>query len=1275
METFAGYIITEQVYTGKKSKVFRGQKENAKVIIKTLLNPNTDTEGNQRLKREFGLQKKLDLAGVVKAFAMVQYENSHALVFEDIGGESLDKIFQNNKVKLAEVLEIAIRCAEILGEVHDSHIIHKDIKPHNFIYNPFTKVLKLTDFGSASIFSKENPSIVMEKLEGTLAYISPEQTGRMNRSVDYRTDYYSLGVSFYQLLTGKLPFTFTEAIEMLHAHMAVIPISLESFGIPQILSAIVAKLMNKNVEDRYQSTGGLLYDLQQFQERISQTSILVKEDTIHFDLGKHDVSLRFAIPEKLYGREGEVQKLYEVYKQVTTGSNRLMLVSGVSGIGKTALVKEVYKPITDDRGYFVSGKFEPLKRDIPYSAIIDSFKGLINQILAENTETLAKWKVVLSEALGVNGKVVTEVLPELELIIGTQSEVVELGFVEAQNRFNTVFQAFVKCFAKEEHPLVIFLDDLQWSDTSSIHLIKILYTSYDIDYLFLILSYRINEVNAVHPFSLMLEGLKELGKEAEEIALMALSLQSVQQLVSETLSVHECSELAGLVYAKTGGNPLFVTTLLLELYRKSLIYRGAYEWQYNIKGIKEVGISDDVIELLLGRIDQIAIEEKAVLKFLSCIGNEFAIGVYHNSIGQVEWESILILSQLVNYGFLSQGGKKVSFVHDKIKEAAYGLLTEKEREKYHYQIGKYYLERVDTEKENLEDNVFIIVNQWNQGIGLMNGEEKSKLIDLNLLAGDKAMASAAYETALHLYRMVVALTIKNIWQEEYQRAFGIYTKLAKAEYLNGNSQEAEKYFEIILNNTKTEPEKAYVYEIKLPLYTAKFKFKEALETGLEALSLLGVLFSQEHDPTREFDQIFQRLARVSPEELLDLPLTDDTQTFAIMRLLVACMIPAYVSKPNIFPLIVARTVTVSLEYGISSLSPAGFAWFGSILSSRSLNYELGYRFGKLAMDLVDKHELFFLKSLVSFIFYNMINHWNNYPKEGFSILLEAYNYGVSFGDLQFASYTLNQLNYQRFWIRENLQELQIQLDRNYETLQKLNQFDASLQYNLIWQAVLNLLGESEDILLLDGERFDETAILPQMLATNNYMALFIFYTQKAMLHYLFGDTQQAYEYLDEKIDESSISGVMIIPESVFLNSLVCLALIGTEGDKHQVHFEKIAENQHRMKLWAENCPANYGHKYHIVVGELASIHNDIAGVIEHFNKAIALAQKYEFLFEEAIANELFAGFWEKQGNASLAKACRIEAHNAYQKWGCVPKCQQLQETYPYLERDQYQLAR
>ncbi|MEM7184849.1 MAG: serine/threonine-protein kinase PknK, partial [Spirochaetota bacterium] len=942
--------ITEQVYTGKKSKVFRGQKENAKVIIKTLVNPYTDTAGNQRLKREFGLQKKLDLAGVVKALAMVQYENSHALVFEDIGGESLDKIFQNNKVKLESFLDIAIRCAEILREVHNSQIIHKDIKPHNFIYNSSTKTLKLTDFGSASIFSKEKPSILMEKLEGTLAYISPEQTGRMNRSVDYRTDYYSLGVSFYQLLAGRLPFAFEEAMEMIHAHMAVIPISLESFGVAQIVSSIVAKLMHKNVEDRYQSADGLLYDLKQFQERISQPSILVNQYTFHFDLGQHDVSLRFTIPEKLYGREEEVQKLYEVYKQVTTGSSRLMLVSGVSGIGKTALVKELHKPITDDRGHFISGKFDVLRRDIPYSAIVHSFKSLINQILAENIETLTKWKAMLSESLGVNGKVITDVLPELELILGPQPEVIELGFVEAQNRFHSVFQAFVKCFAKEEHSLVIFLDDLQWADTSSIHLIKTLYTSYDIDHLFFILSYRINEVNAAHPFKLMLDELKELGKDITEIALTPLSLSSVNELVCETLSVsvNETQELASVMYRKTSGNTFFVISLLLELYRKDLVYRGLNEWKHDIEKIQEVDISDNVIELLVDRMNQIELKVKEALKFLSCIGNEFSIGMYHDTVGQVEFESMDVLGQLVNYGFLSQGYEKVSFVHDKVKEAAYGLVSENERENYHYQIGKYYLERVNLETENLEDSVFAIVNQWNQGIALVSEEEKSQLIDLNILAGDKAMASAAYETALHLMRIAKQLLTENSWKQNYEKTFDIYLKLAKLNYLNSDPQEAERLFEILIDNCKTDLEKAKISEIKIPFYISQNKPKQAMKEGLESLAALGIAFSKSLDITPEIHKITLFLEKNDINSLLQLPIMDDPIKFVAMRILAAILLPAIVSSPEYIPTIALKKVKLSLEFGNCPTSPVGYAFYGVLLCSLFGNVTLGIEFGRLA---------------------------------------------------------------------------------------------------------------------------------------------------------------------------------------------------------------------------------------------------------------------------------------------------------------------------------------
>ncbi len=568
-----GYQILAQIYESSKSVVYRGIREgdNKAVILKFLKEDYPTPEEILRCKQEYKITHRLNIEGVVRAYGLEKYKNTLVIIFEDFGGESLKILMNNNAFALKEFLFLAIKISEILREIHSSHIIHKDINPSNIVFNPYTKQLKLIDFGLSNILSREKPTIKNPNiLEGTLAYISPEQTGRMNRLLDYRTDFYSLGATFYELLTNQLPFDATDAVELVHCHIAKQPVPPHELNpeIPKAVSNIVMKLLAKTAEERYQSAWGIKADLEECLFQLQNNSQISD-----FPLGLYDISDRFQIPQKLYGREAEVETLLAAFErvsgqeQLTTGNGQptankseMMLVSGYSGIGKSALVQEIYKPITKNRGYFTSGKFDQFQRNIPYSAVVSALSSLVRQLLTETEASLAQWREKLRRAFGANGQVIVDVIPEVELIVGQQSEVPELGAAEAQNRFNLVFQNFIRVFTQPEHPLVMFIDDLQWADIASLKLIKLLMTAPDSQYLFFIGAYRDNEVSAAHPLMLTVDEIREAGVRAECIFLSSLDLSNANQLISDALrcSPDETIGLAELVLLKTGGNPFFL---------------------------------------------------------------------------------------------------------------------------------------------------------------------------------------------------------------------------------------------------------------------------------------------------------------------------------------------------------------------------------------------------------------------------------------------------------------------------------------------------------------------------------------------------------------------------------------------------------------------------------------------------------------------------------------------------------------------------------------------
>jgi len=626
MQTIEGYEVKERINANSEIEVYRAidKANNKPIILKSIPIHNEFHSSIINLKNEYDILKYLKSNLMLEVYAFQRYSNGFFLAYEDTGGISLKQYSDGKKIPLDKFYEIAIRLAEILSEIHRKKVIHKDIKPENIIINPETMDVKLIDFGISTRLSKEETKwTAANVLEGSIQYISPEQTGRMNRSVDYRSDFYSLGVTFYLLLTGRLPFENTDLLELVHAHLAKTPLKPNEVDstVPLSISNIIDKLMAKTAENRYQTALGLKYDLELARKEDPSKSIV---------LGTKDLSDEFKITQKLYGRSEDILNLIETFADVHEhGTSKLMLISGYSGVGKSSLVKEINKPITASKGYFLSGKYDQYNRNLPFSAIIQVFTNLIRLFLTESPESIESWKLKILTALGSNGKVITDVIPELEFIIGEQPAVAELGAQENSNRFYLVFQNFIKVFANFEHPLAIFLDDLQWADSASLGLIKNLMLDSTMRYLFLMLAYRDNETDSSHPFTLMLDSMKKDGVEVGLIYLKPLEEIHVSEMLRDSLfcKVEEVAPLAELVFQKTGGNPFFITELLKQLTKEESIsfdYDHG-KWNWNLEKIKSTRISENVVELLIGRIQKLSEKTQHILKLASCIGNNFEL--------------------------------------------------------------------------------------------------------------------------------------------------------------------------------------------------------------------------------------------------------------------------------------------------------------------------------------------------------------------------------------------------------------------------------------------------------------------------------------------------------------------------------------------------------------------------------------------------------------------------------------------------------------------------
>ncbi|WP_392480868.1 AAA family ATPase [Nostoc sp. C110] len=1292
------YQVIEEIYNGSRTIVYRGYRESDSlpVAIKLLKNPYPTFNELVQFRNQYTIGKNLNSSLIVQTYSLEAYQNGYVLVMEDFGGISLKDYFARHQTRnfgsLQEFLQIAIALCNTLEILYTERIIHKDIKPSNILINPHSKEVKLIDFSIASLLPRETLTLISPNvLEGTLAYISPEQTGRMNRGIDYRTDFYSLGVTFYELLTGELPFQSNDPMELVHSHIAKIASSIHkiNFQIPIVISEIVSKLMAKNAEDRYQSVLGLKYDLEASLAQLNKTGKIES-----FTIAQRDVCDRFIIPDKLYGRELEIKTLLKAFENVSLGATEITLVAGFSGIGKTAVVNEVHKPIVRQRGYFIKGKFDQFNRNIPFSAFVQAFRHFMEQLLAESSIKIQEWKNKIVQALGEDGQVIIEVIPELERIIGKQPPAPELSGNAAQNRFNLLFQKFLQVFTTKDHPLVIFLDDLQWVDSASLKLIQLLTNEANQGYLLLIGAYRDNEVFPAHPLMVMLDEIRKTSVTVNNLTLKPLNQLQLNKLVADTLNCAEnvALSLSQLVDRKAQGNPFFATQILKSLHQDRLIQFNFVEgcWQCDISQINQQTLADDVVEFMVFQLRRLPEATQKQLKLAACIGNQFDLKTLAIVSKQSEvetadclWKALqegLILPQSEVYKFFLGSENQAAtqehsemvvykFLHDRVQQAAYSLIPEAQKQSTHLQIGRLLLENTPLHQQ--EEGIFAIVNQFNYGLDLLEEPgEREHLARLNLIAGCKAKNSTAYATAVEYLKVAMLLLPINAWQSSYDLALAVYESAAEAEYLNTNFESSKSLVEIILKNAKSPLEKVRTYEIQIQSYTAQNKFIEAIATGREALQLLDLTLPEDGNTQMifdEYDQLQQMLVHQSIAALADMPEITDPKKLVALRILSGLFAPVYIAKPMLLPLKIFTMIKICIQSGNSPQAAVAYSLYGLFLCSIGA-IEDGYSFGKLAIQLLDKFQTKELKSRVYLTFSLFIKHWKDSIKSTLGLFLDGLQSGLETGNLEYVGYCANCYSQFLFWSGENLENAVLEADKYCDLMQQLKQ-EVSLVWGNIWrQTVLNLQGEAVNPCYLIGKHFHEEEMLPTLIATNNINGICYVYLAKTLLAYLFGEYEPAWEY-SQKFEqyEQGAAGLLIVPLRNFYQSLSLLALYSQANEaQQQLYLQKVAENQAKMQEWANHAPVNYQHKFNLVLAEQARVTGDRVQAADYYEIAIQEAIANDYVQETAIANELAAKFYLEWGKEKAAEGYLQQAYYCYARWGAKAKTDDLEKRYPKL---------
>ena len=1296
-----GYRITYQLYAGSKTSVYQAVREQDQllVVIKVLFSEYPSFNELLQFRNQYTISKNLNHRAIVNPIALEAYGNSYILVMKDTGFVSLRVYIKETPFSMVEFLEFGINFTHILEHLVENRVIHKDIKPANILIHPQTKEIQLIDFSIASLLPKENQEIKSPNvLEGTLAYISPEQTGRMNRGIDYRSDFYSLGVTFYELLTGELPFTCDQPMELVHCHMAKIPPALgnrkrpigDQELIPGVIGDMVMKLMAKNAEDRYQSALGLRYDLENCCHQWKNTQKIA-----YFEIGKRDLCDRFFIPEKLYGRETEVKNLLATFDRVCNGTSEMILVAGFSGVGKTAVVNEVHKPITRRQGYFIKGKFDQFNRNIPFSAFVQALQDLINQLWSESDQRLQQWRTNILAALGDSGQVLIDVIPELEKIIGKQPPVRELSGIADQNRFNLLFKKFIEVFTTAEHPVVIFLDDLQWADLASLELIKLLIE--DENYLLLLGAYRDNEVHPTHPLMLLLHELRKTTKTINTITLNPLSFADVNQLVADTLNCPQerSQTLTDLIQRKTQGNPFFITQFLKSLHQDGHIKFNTSQgfWESDLTQIKALSITDDVVRFMSQQLLKLPKPTQNVLQLAACIGNHFdlatlAVVCQQSPVNTATdlWKGVengLILPTSQVYKFFQteiiesqriihdQGvNLTYRFLHDRVQQAAYGLIPDEEKQLTHLKIGQLLLHH--TSQENLESRIFDIVNQLNMGIDLISQlGQKKQLAKLNLRAGEKAKLATAYDAAATYFQKGLLL-LSNNWESDYTLTLKLHELLAEAQYLNTNFASSEEIINETLTYAQTSLDKIKVYEIQIQSYTAQNKLVEAIKVGREALELLGIdLPNQVHRETinLQHQQIKNILGHRPIENLANLPLLVDSVHRAALRILAGLFASVYLAQPELLPLYIFTMVKICLEYGNSPQAAIAYSLYGLFLCA-SGEIDRGYKFGQLATILVEKLEAKELNSKINLIFGLFVKHWQDSLSSTLPVFLAGLKSGLEHGDIEYVAYCANCYIQFLFCSGETLELVESEGYKYAELIASVKQESAYIWVNTWRQTVMNLRGKCENTTILVGSCFNEAVSLPFLIESQNINGICFVYLAKLLLYYLFGDYQKAQEYADKFGEyEQGAAGLWIIPLKNFYQSLTLLALYSQMDQENKTaSLIKIANNQKFMKTWAHHAPMNYWHKFHLVEAETYRVLGKNYQAGDSYDQAIALAQEYSYLQEQALSNELAAKFYLQLKKDKIAAGYMQEAYYCYARWNSEGKMKDLETRYPELLR-------
>jgi PAS domain S-box-containing protein len=1238
------------------------------------------------------LKDELNSGWAARPLELVREHGRIMLLLEDPGGCPLEELL-GAPMENDRFLPLAISIANTLAKVHQQGLVHKDINPANILVNEETGKVRLTGFGVASRLLRERQSPTPPEITaGTLAYMAPEQTGRMNRSIDSRSDLYALGVTFYRMLIGSLPFSAADPMEWVHCHIArePVPPSERLKNIPTAISAIVVKLLAKNAEERYQTAVGVESDLRRCLVEWRARGRI--ED---FQLGEQDTPDRLVIPEKLYGRVQEVSALVAAFDRIIEGGRpELVLVSGYSGIGKTTAVNELQKVLAPPRGLFAAGKFDQYKRDIPYSTLAQAFQSLIRPLLGSTEAQLCVWRDVLVKALGLNGQFMVDLVPELKLIIGEQPTIPELSPQEARQRFQVVLRRFIGAFARPKHPLVLFFDDLQWVDAATLDVLEDLLTQSDMQNLLLIGAYRSNEVDRAHPLMRKLQAIRYAGAIINEIPLAPLTQEDLERLVADALRCEpaEARALAQLMYNRTLGNPFFVIQFLTVMAEEKLIQHDARAstWHWSVDCIRAKPYTDNVVDLMVAKLKRLPASTQELLTLLACMGSLARTRTLEIAYGGPREALEMALLDATRADLIMRIDGSYKFLHDRIQEAAYSLIEENQRAAAHVRIGRTLLAHM-TQDETAEQ-LFDIVNQLNHGVAILSGggqdrptaeftanahlltdvEERLCVAALNLRAGRRAKSSSAYASACLYLRAGVTLVEPADWERDYELTFSLHLECAECEFLSGNPEISGQLIAELLERAASKADRAAVYRLKIVFHVMKSEHQRAVESALICLRLFGIempAHPSDEQVKRVYEDVWHNLGGRSIESLIDLPLMSNVDMLAAIAVLSDLSAPAHVTDVNLMRLNTCCLVNLSLKFGTTSASTFGFAWFGVLLGPVFHRYGEGYRFGELAVRLAQKHG-FLAHKAKAHLAKSLLAFWTQNITTAVDLTAAAFQAALDTGDYTFACYSHNYRVEALLARGDHLDEVWQETEAALAFALKINFRDAADIIISQQRFIQNMRGRTAYFSTFSDAQFDEATFEARL--TPDRMATMVcwYWVLKLQARFMSGDYEAALAAAGRARALLWSSDAQIhVAEFHFYGALAIAAACSTGAARPGTSLALLEAHRAQLEEWANNCAAIFQERHALVAAEVARAEGRELDAERLYEEAIRLSREHGFIQDEGLGNELAGRFYSSRGFETIAQTYFRNARYCYLRWGALGKVKQLDELYPLLREE------